>query len=148
MVSIPLSNRLSKGFSLLVWCGLAVGLSWWLGKAIMGWDEVGFVPLLTCLAVGLSVWIVLQPEVGLYVFVVVSFLSPRLVDTGWLPWSAFWLNDLVLMCWTIHVAVRSVGRREVPKTPFDAFFIILAAHFALSAVANTLAPMHVIVWLR
>src|SRR5262245_13169796 len=99
MAALPLPAWMRKAAALLFWCGLAAGLSLWLARSIMLWDVVGFVPILGCLAVGLAVWIALRPVIGLYLFIVVNFLLPRLIDLNWLPLRTFWLNDLVLFCW-------------------------------------------------
>jgi hypothetical protein len=148
MLSPPYINRIGRGVGLLGWCAFAVALSWWLSRAILVWDEMGKGPLLACLALGLTVWIVLQPVVGLYLLVLVNFLLPRLVDSGWLPLSLFWLNDLVVASWLIHVAVRSVTRRELPRTPFDVPAFLLLSVFVLSSVANALPPLQIVVGSR
>jgi hypothetical protein len=148
MTSTPLTYRISRGIGLLGWCVFAIALSWWLSRSIMVWDEIGKGPLLACLAVGLTVWIALQPVVGLYLLVLVNFLLPRLVDSGWLPLSLFWLNDLVMASWLIHVAVRSVTRRELPRTPFDFLALMLLTVFVMSCVANSLPPLQIVIGSR
>lgn len=148
MISSPLIPRISRGIGLLGWSVFAIMLSWWLSRSIMVWDEIGKGPLLACLAVGLTVWIALQPVVGLYLLVLVNFLLPRLVDFGWLPLSFFWLNDLVMASWLIHVAVRSVTRKELPRTPFDVLAFMLLTVFVMSCVANSVPPLQIVIGSR
>jgi hypothetical protein len=140
--------RIVRGAGLLAWCGLAVLLALWLSRSIMMWDEVGLIPLLICVALALMVWIVLQPIVGLYVLMAVPCLLIRLVEMKRLPGPTPWLVDLVIACWGIHVAIRCVARRELPRTPFDVLLILLAVVFTLSSLANTLGPGQVIVGFR